>query len=163
MHNKHRSISIVKQSSKINLFLVLHFLIGFILFIAYKFSWIAPTNLGKVILLYSFLLNFLFIFWLHKRLQNWLIYIQWLIVAIFQYAVYIILSQDADLIKGLSSVRGLLVFLILYQIFRQMSLHYANSELELRGRNSNMDNMVDFVGFYVIFMATIIAMLYPIS
>lgn len=115
MHNKHRSISVVKQSSKIDLLLVLHCLIGFILFIAYKFSWIAPLNLGKVVLLYSFLLNLLFIFGLHKRLQSWVIYIQWLLVA------YISICSLYNIIARCGTYQGIIKCKRIISLFDSLS------------------------------------------
>jgi len=151
-------MKLTEQKPAADRILITYCAICLILFICYASALLPYNFLIKVASAFFFLSSFLLIFLNHKPLRNGLIYCIWLTVSIAQVGLSIILKGKPEFAASniivIGTLRGLFVYLVLYQVFRQCYLLYHKKELEL-GQKST-DTSIDILATPVIMMSVII-------
>ncbi len=138
---------------------IIHCCVSLFLFISYKFNWLSSSFLGFAILGYYMMFTFLFMYY-YKSIKDYKIYLLWLGIGFIQFLVYILnKGNDAFKINGrtcLGSLVCLFVFLILYQLFRQISLYTIKQEfiMDTKSRGDEISSL-EIVGSPLIMILSI--------
>ena len=141
---------------------IIHCCVSLFLFISYKFNWLPSSFLGFAVLGYYMMFTFLFMYY-YKSIKDYKIYLLWLGISLIQFFVYILNKSykafKIDERTSLSSLSCLFVFLILYQLFRQISLYTIKQEfiMDTKSRGDEVSSL-EIVGSPLIMILSMTSM-----
>ena len=141
---------------------IIHVCVSLFLFMSYEFNWLSSSFLGFAILGYYLMFTFLFMYY-YKSIKDYRIYLLWLGIAFVQFLAYI-LNKGNEAFKidertSLGSLSCLFVFLVLYQLFRQISLYTTKQEfiMDTRSRGDEISSL-EIVGSPLIMILSMASM-----
>jgi hypothetical protein len=129
--------------------------------VIYWFSVVSVGIIGTMVILYSIGLVYFFYFNHYKVLTNTKVYLTWLGVASVQFLIYYGFRSRSDLMSTygtiLTPLRSLFVFLVLYQILRQVSLYFDHKEPVMMSRNEFNLTSLEYAATLLIFIISLLS------
>jgi len=145
----------------IDKFLLAHIVLCLFFYFIYWYSGISVSIIRTMVMLYSIGLVYFFYFNHYKVLTNTKVYLTWLGVAIIQFLIYYKCRSRSDLMSNygmiLTPLRSLFVFLILYQILRQVSLYFNHKEPVMMSRNEFNLTSLEYAATLPIFIISLLS------